>query len=67
MDRPDSDAKAREERNNAAGDGDEWERRALPIIRISVDYRPDVPSVGAEVGLRDEDFYCTVYAGNSLD
>jgi len=28
MDRPDSDAKAREERNNAAGDGDEWEGRA---------------------------------------
>jgi len=28
MDRPDSDAKAREERNNAAGDGDEWERWA---------------------------------------
>ena len=28
MGRPDSDAKAREERNNAAGDGDEWERWA---------------------------------------
>ena len=59
-DRPDSDAKAREERNNAAGDGDEWERPTFPLLVLkwaqemrifTIPFMPEIPWTQRPEGL----------------